>query len=601
MASLFWKIINELGANYKPRIIALFLLSIIAGLMEVGGIALIFPLISLLGNPDLVNTNTYLNMIYVTLDLSEPIDLLYIVAGLIGLIFILKNLFMIWYKYFELRILREWRNDVCGYVMESYLKAPFTYHLRKSSYKMINTLNSTVSYVLYSFVYACFSLVSNIIVILMLITFMLVNFFVPTIISGTVLALMTYIQARSMRKHTKHVSENINEARALNLNVLTQGIAAIKETKSYTKEEYFLNSYRYSNKSITHLDNKMTFLQNLPPYISEIVLVITVILMSCLVLAEAFTPMGGMLSLAILAAVAFRIAPLINRALYFFNEIRSAYGAAKEFTVELDELKNKDKEFFSSSIVPLVLNKEMKLENVNFAYNDKAVLKDINLIIPQGKFIGIIGASGAGKTTLVDIILGLLRPSTGEYFIDDLSINSSERLRSLRAATGYVSQSPYIFNSTVRENVAFGVAKDQIDDNKVTEALKMAKVDDLFRDRENYIYSEIGDNGNSLSGGQRQRLAIARALYVETDIIVLDEATSSLDVETEYDITQVVNGMKGKKTIIAIAHRLSTLKECDELILMEKGRIVDMGTFEVLKNRHKSFSRLLSLSNIEIS
>lgn len=600
MASLFWKILNELGTNYKPKIIALFLLSIIAGLMEVGGIALIFPLISLLGNPDLVNTNTYLNWAYTTLNLNEPTELLYIVAGLIGLIFILKNLFMIWYKYFELRILRKWKNDVCGHVMEAYLKAPFAYHLKKSSYKMINTLNSTVSYVLYSFVYSCFSLVSNIIIIIMLITFMLVNFFIPTIISGTVLIFMTFFQARIMRKHTKLVSENINEARALNLNVLTQGIAAIKETKSYTRENYFLGSYQGSNKTITHLDNKMAFLQNLPPYISEIVLVITVIIMSCLVLAESFTPMGGMLSLAILAAVAFRIAPLINRVLYFFNEIRSAYGAAKEFSAEIDELKTIDNEFFSNAILPLELKKEVRLENVSFEYKDKTALHDVSLAIPQGKFIGIIGPSGAGKTTLVDVILGLLRPSSGDYYIDDTSINNSERLRSLRAATGYVSQSPYIFNSTVRENVAFGVAKDQIDDAKVIEALKMAKIDDLFRDRKNYIYSEIGDNGNSLSGGQRQRLAIARALYVDPEIIVLDEATSSLDVETEYDITQVVNGMKGQKTIIAIAHRLSTLKECDELILMENGRIVDMGTFEDLRNRQESFSRLLNLSNINL-
>ncbi len=601
MTKLFWHIINKLGSKYKPKIIALFFLSIFAGLIEVFGIALIFPLISLLGNPDLVNTNSYLNWFYTWFGLNDPKHLLFIIAGLIGAVFIFKNLFMIWYKYFELRILRNWRNDVCDSVMESYLKAPYIYHLKKSSYKMINTLNSTVSYVLYSYIYACFSLVSNVIIILMLIAFLLFNFLVPTLISGTVLALMTFIQARAMRKHTQYVSDNINEARAINLNVLTQGIAAIKETKSYVREKYFLKSYENSNKTITGLDNKLAFLQNLPPYISEIVLVTTIITMSCLVLAQSFSPIGGMISLAILAAVSFRIAPLINRTLYFYNEIRGAYGAAKEFTSEIKELEEAENEIFSNVTDPLTLKNNLRLENVSFQYDkDAPALSNINLKILQGKFIGIIGTSGAGKTTLVDIVLGLLRPNSGKYYVDDVPIDNSDRLRSLRMATGYVSQNPYIFNSTVRENVAFGVNSDDIDDEKVIEALKMAKIDDLFQKRKDYIYSEIGDNGKSLSGGQKQRLAIARSLYVDPEIIVLDEATSSLDVETEYSITQIINGMKGQKTIIAIAHRLSTLKECDELVLMEEGKIIDIGTFEDLEKRQKSFSRLLSLSNIDV-
>ncbi len=602
MTTLFWHIINKLGSKYKPKIIVLFFLSILAGFMEVFGIALIFPLISLMGNPDLVNTNGNLNWFYTFFDLNDPKHLLYIIAGLIGAIFVIKNIFMIWYKYFELRILRNWRNNICDNVMESYLKAPYIYHLKKSSYKMINTLSSTVSYVLYSYIYACFSLVSNVIIVAMLIIFLLYHFLVPTLISGSVLGLMTYIQARAMRKYTKDVSDNINEARAVNLNVLTQGIAAIKETKSYVREKFFLKSYETSNKTITGLDNKLAFLQNLPPYISEIVLVITIITMSCLVMAQSFTPVGGMISLAILAAVSFRIAPLINRTLYFYTEIRAAFGAAKEFTDEIKELEDAENEHFSKNVEALTLKNNLHLKNVNFQYDENSpALNNINLNVPQGKFIGIIGTSGAGKTTLVDIILGLIRPNSGEYFVDDIPIDNPDRLRSLRMATGYVSQNPYIFNSTVRENVAFGINSNDIDDKKVTKALQMAKIDDLFREKEDYLYYEIGDNGKSLSGGQRQRLAIARALYVDPDIIVLDEATSSLDVETEHSITQIINGMKGHKTIIAIAHRLSTLKECDELILMEAGKILDTGTFEDLEKRQKSFARLLTLSNINVS
>ncbi|MEM6812501.1 MAG: ATP-binding cassette domain-containing protein [Pseudomonadota bacterium] len=225
------------------------------------------------------------------------------------------------------------------------------------------------------------------------------------------------------------------------------------------------------------------------------------------------------------------------------------------------------------------------------------VLKEISLDIQKGEFLGIVGASGSGKTSLVDILLGLLKPDSGQIYIDDKPIDQAD-LYNMRHMIGYVSQQPFIGSFSIRENIAYGIPKDEINDEKVIQALKDVQLYDFIQEKDKDLEWNVGENGKKLSGGQRQRIAIARALYHNPEILILDEATSALDVETESKITDIVNALKGHKTVIAIAHRLSTLKKCDRLVYMDKARIIDTGTFEELKNKHEGFATILKLSNI---
>tara|TARA_B100000686_G_C16781970_1_gene972573 strand:+ start:723 stop:2531 length:1809 start_codon:yes stop_codon:yes gene_type:complete len=598
MKILFSDLLNTLGYSKKKHVLIFFLLSFLAGLMEIAGITLIFPLIALVSDPSIAETNKYLILVSGLFDIDSANSLIYLIAVIIGAIFVLKNFYMMWFFNFQLNIVKKWQNSICAEIMSKYLKAPYAYHLRRSSNQMINTLNSTVSFVLNNYIFSYVGLFSNISISIILLLFLLIQFPIASIVSGGLLIVLVVVQAKYIRHLSNEISEKVNKARAINLASLTQGIVAIKETKAFMKEEHFLKNYKETNEQITGFDKKMIFVKNLPTYISEIILVLAIITMSCLVLNTSYNALNGIMSLAVMAAVAFRLAPIINRCLYFYSQIRSSIGSVEELVQEIKALDSLSYEGFVPVEKKLHLNKELRLENISFDYSEgKAAVRDINLSVEKGQFIGIVGPSGAGKTTLVDIILGLLRPTKGQYFADDVNIDTPEKLRSLRAISGYVSQNPFIFNTTVRENIAFGVLPQNIDDAKVTQALRKAQIDDFFRGKPDYLYTLIGDNGKSLSGGQRQRLAIARALYADPEIIVLDEATSALDVETEYEITRVINNLKGEKTIIAIAHRLSTLKQCDLLVLMDNAKIIDTGSLKSLEKRQARFSRLLKLSS----
>ena len=600
MRQLFFTFLEKFGAQQKFKLLLLMFGAILAGLIEVTGMMLLFPLIALVNDASIIETNIYLFEIYEFLKFKEPRHMVYFLGASIGIIFILKNLYMIYFHYAQLSFLKKWRDELANVVMTKYLKTPYKFHLNRSSNEIINTLNYTVYYSLNMFMLPAINFVSCILISLILLGFVMFMFFWASVVSGAVLLITTYTQSQILKRATNKINTEANKTRAFNLSILSQSIGAIKETKAFNKEHYFNKRFVYSNGRVSEFDRRAVFLQLIPMYITEMALILTIIVMMMMVLSEAYSPVDGLTSLAILAAVAFRIAPIINRALGAYSQMRIAFEATKELLYEVESLEKLEIEKYDEDNQSrLEFNKTIKLDNVSYEYTkDIHVLKDVSLEISKGEFIGIVGASGAGKTTLIDVLLGLLKPSFGSYKIDNTEINT-ETLIGLRRLMGYVSQNPYIFNADIRENVAYGIPPEEIDDERVEQVLKLAQLSNHIKSLEKGIYAKIGDDGKGLSGGQKQRLAIARALYNNPEVIVLDEATSSLDVETEHEITQVIQKLKGEKTIIAIAHRLSTLKECDRILFMEHGELKDTGTFKQLSKKHKGFARILALSSID--
>lgn len=600
MKAIFIQFLNKFGQGYKLQIVFLLFAAVIAGIMEMSGMILIFPLIAVVNDESIIHTNEYFKMVYDFLGLTSSKQMLYLLAVSIGLVFIIKNLYMILFHHGQLKLLKKWRDELANVIMCKYLKVPYTFHLGRSSSDLINTLNYTSYYVLNMFMLPAINFLSALIVIVILLGFIMYQFFWASVISGFLLLITSYLQSQLIKKETNRINKEANKTRAFNLSILTQAIGSIKETKAYNKENHFNERFIYSNGRVSEFDRRAVFWQLIPMYITEMALVITIIVMMILVLSEAYSPIHGLTSLAILAAVAFRIAPMINRALGSYSQMRISFETIKELMDEVEGLEKWDiEDYEDADIQPVKFQDNLTLKNVSFEYKANiAVLKDLSLTVRKGEFIGVVGASGAGKTTLVDVILGLLQPTGGSYLIDSVEMGDSN-LIGLRKLMGYVSQSPYIFNSTIRENVAYGVDPSDIDDAKVLETLKLAQLQKYVEDAEEGIYTNIGDAGKTMSGGQRQRLAIARALYNDPEIIVLDEATASLDVETEHEITQVINKLKGDKTVIAIAHRLSTLKGCDRILFMEDGEIKDTGTFKELSAKHPNFARILELSTLQ--
>jgi ABC-type multidrug transport system fused ATPase/permease subunit len=302
-------------------------------------------------------------------------------------------------------------------------------------------------------------------------------------------------------------------------------------------------------------------------------------------------------AMTLFVAAVFRLIPSMNRILMAMNTIRVSQEAVDEIHRDLSFADGRTaarEEAAGPNRIPF--EHSIRIDDLSFRYpgSSGVAVEHINLEIRKGESVGLAGASGAGKTTLVDLILGLLAPETGRMTVDGEDI--VPRMRTWRRQVGYVPQSIYLTDDTIRRNIAFGVADENIDQARVADAVGLARLDEMVASLPDGLDTVIGEHGIRLSGGQRQRIGIARALYRDPELLVLDEATSSLDTETEHEISNAIDALSGHKTLIIVAHRLSTIRRCDRVIFMEKGRLVDSGSFDQLTEANGSFRRLVELS-----
>jgi ATP-binding cassette subfamily C protein len=586
--------LNKFGAGRKLSLLKMVVFALLAGIIELLGITLIFPLITVINNPQIIFDNYYLHQIYDNLGFTDTRYFTLTIAMVIGIVFVLKNSYSLLYQNIQYKFIADWKNDICKQFMQSYLAKPYSFFLGRNSAEIINIVSNTIYYVLDGYILQAIIITTNILVGSVIVFFLLKLYFIPTVVSASMLAIMIYCQNLFLKRTVKRISEEYSKLRIENYLVLQQSIGAIRETKMHLKEEYFLERYNETNQKVSATDKDLLFLRYLPTSTTEILLIFTIIVMACLLLFQPNHGSTKVADLAVLAAVSFRLAPLVNRSLSAFSQMGSTRGA---LDIVLNEELTQEPILFPEQRI-VNIKHAISFKNISFTYPGKQQpsLSNIDLAINKGEFIGIIGHSGAGKTTLIDILTGLLLPDEGQVFLDD-TILSDDNIRGFRANIGYVNQNIFLMDASVRENVAFRVPIEEIDDAKVIEALKKAELYDHFLSLPDKLETRLGENGKNLSGGQRQRISIARALYHDPEVIILDEATSALDLETENNIIKVINALKGQKTIIAVAHRLSTLKAADRLIYMKNGSIIDIGSFEYLEQNHSEFKNLLKLSD----
>jgi ABC-type multidrug transport system fused ATPase/permease subunit len=402
------------------------------------------------------------------------------------------------------------------------------------------------------------------------------------------------IQSKITKRVSLTVSKDTTNANVQNINVLQQSMMAIKETKVLHTEEYIFRKFSQTSTRVSKVEQLGNFIQSFPAFIMEAFIILAIFLFCCTLVMLKEVNNVLMTHLGLVAVIFFRLAPILNRASTAYGVIKAYVSSVESLNKEYEEvLNNSITDIDSKSLISLEFKRKIQLKNIIFAYksDSKFSLSNINLIIHYGEFIGIVGRSGAGKTTLVDIILGLLTPITGEYYIDDVKI-STKGTHNLTNLFGYVSQTPYILSDTIAKNIAFGQEDTTICHKKIEKVMKMAQLEEFSPDK------MIMECGKTLSGGQKQRIAIARALYRDPKILVLDEATSALDIHTEHLIAEAMANLRRGKTIIAISHRLVTLKSCDRIVYMDGGRIVDIGPFNELKAKHSKFTEMVKMSNI---
>ena len=590
------KFISYYGTGHYAGLSGFIILSLIAGILELLGVALVYPFMLMIISPENFSKTIHIPC----LNIDNSVTSALILGLCVLLIFIAKNLYMIYVQYIQNKFVSDWKKDITSKFMKYYLYAPYKETMQTSSSSKLHTIENLCNTSVDGFIMRGLNLLTNTVIIIMIIGLLFIKFPIPAL--GTIVFTVSalYIQNKFFKKQISLLNSSMNSVYRNYKSSLLENIMNIKELKILSAEKIFFDKYLENEKQFRQIQTQQGFYNSIPPYIIEMLIVTALLILACILSMQMSTDKNSselVASFAIVIAALFRIAPALNRIQSSILNINATRNIVKNINNEFEKcnLENFQKSNFLTQDNIEFKNK-ITFKNICFSYNGaKQVLKNISFDIKKGDFIGIIGLSGTGKSTLADVLTGLLPVDSGEILLDGLPLNQNN-FACFRHLIGYVPQQINILDKSIKENVAWGF--ENIDDEGVIKALKAAQIYDIIKDYPDGINSNIIIGSNGLSQGQKQRLAIARALYRDPQIIILDEATSALDVQVENEITEMLKHISKSKTIIAIAHRLSTLKTCNKLIYMKDGEIVDIGTFSELGSRYSDFEKLIKLSSI---
>ncbi len=587
------KFIIYYGKGRYLKLLGFSGLFICAGILELTGVALIYPFTILIMNPNSIWK--YLP----NLRLGNPILTGLLIGLCVLLIFIGKNLFMILVQYIQNKFICNWKKDIAEKFMEYYLYAPYKAILSSSQSDKIYDIETLCSVAVDGFVMRGLNLITNIIITAMIIGLLFIKFPIPALGTVIFVTVTMYLQNKYFKKRSNTLASTMEKINKKHNDTILENISNIKELKILSAEDTFFEKYQIVEKSYRKTQELQSFYNAIPPYLVEMLVVLALLILACIISIQSPNDNSKLMaSFAIIVASIFRIAPALNRIQSSIININASRNFVKRINEKYEkyDFDHFKKENLQSEGI-LGFHDKIELKNICFSYNsNKQVLKNISITINKGDFVGIIGLSGAGKSTLADILTGLLPADSGEIIVDNTEL-SQKNFQKFRRMLGYVPQQINILDKSIKENVAWGCK--EINDSKVVNALKSAQLYNVIEEYPQGIDSNIIVGSNGLSQGQKQRLAIARALYRDPQIIILDEATSALDVQIEHEITEMLKEISSTKTIIAIAHRLSTLKACNKLIYMKNGTIVDVGTFAGLSEKYEEFENLIKLSSIK--
>lgn len=589
-----FKFIQYYGKRRKLKIFGFFLVSLISGLFEFIGIGLIYPFLMLIINPQEVIEYKSIVTVINYFHINHILTITALIGFLIVLMFLFKNLLMILCIYLQNKFVINWKTDLNKMLMKFYLKAPYFNVFRTTNSEKIYNLTILTAQTLETFVIKSFVFFTNSVITAIILSLLFIKF--PYVASFSVIfvAISMFMLNKFFKQKTEILAPQMLSYSLKNNNQVIENIKNSKEIRIFSAEDYFLNKFGKIQKENNDVIFRNTFFASIPPYLVEIIMVVALIIFAGLITLKNYGETSKIIaSYGLILGVIFRIAPSLNRIQVALNHMNSS----KEFIKKMNnEYEQNHFDIVANVTTPdkqIKFNDKISLKDVSFEYQENTpVLKNVSFEIKKGEFVGIVGLSGSGKTTLADILMGLLPIKSGEIFVDDVKI-TEENFSTLKNLTGYVPQEISLLEDNFKNNVAWGQDENNINEEFVIESLKQAQLIDVV-EKSGGINSMI----RGLSQGQKQRLMIARGLYRNSDVLIFDEATSSLDVETEHEITQMLTSLKGNKTIIVIAHRLCTLKECDKLIYINDGAIVDIGTFEELEKSHDDFKNLIKLSQI---
>ncbi len=571
--------------------------AILLGLMLVGmvletlGVGLVVPAFALMTQGDLVAR--YPAAARVIRHLGQPSQNTLVVCGMLLLVAVygLKSLFLAFLTWRQMRFVYGMQAELSHRMFAGYLRQPYVFHLQRNSAQLIRNSITETNLFTQTCLVAGLNLITELLVVLGIALLLLVVAPLGALVVVTILGTAAWLFHRVTDERMRRWGEARQLHDGLRLQHLQQGLGAAKDVKLLGREQRFLLAYQEHNLGSARVGARQQTLQQFPRF-GLVLLGVCGLAALVVVMIGQNKPIGALVPiLGLFAAAAFRVLPSANRIMMAVQQTRYALPA---ISVLHDELNTLGTPVESEVAQPVKFDESIVLDDVSYRYpgSERDAVQNVRLTIAKGTSVGLIGGSGAGKSTLVDIILGLLTPSRGAVRIDGLDILAN--LRGWQNRIGYVPQAIFLTDDTLRRNVAFGVADDLTDEGRVWNAIRAAQLELFIRELPRGLDTMVGERGVRLSGGQLQRIGIARALYHDPSVLVLDEATSSLDTSTERSVMEAVSALHGEKTIIIVTHRMSTVEHCDRLLRLEAGRIVSEGDPEAMLDRATSVAVLPS-------
>lgn len=584
--NMFSKIKCILDHRQKMELLGVLFVVFFTTIMELVGVTAILPFINIILDSSVIQSNKYLKMLYDIGNFNSDVDFLIFIAIVLIVIYVIKNLLLI--KSYDLQYKFTFNNQkiMASKMLKSYLEQPYLFHLNHSSAELIRSINTDIV-MMYQAIVALLGLVAEMLVCIVLGTFLLFKDPMITLVVVGSLFLMIIIFAKKMKNYLSRIGE---EDRTYSLGIvkwLQQSFGGLKETKIMHREKFFQSNFDDQYNKWADLERIYRDLQLIPKPIMETICISAILVAIIIKLSMGTDAVSFISSISVFAIAAFRLLPSFNRISTYINAILfyyPAFDAVYNDLAQIGDVLDRPSED-SRNIVALGFEDTINIDKLSFKYPtaDDYVINNASFSIPKNKTVAFIGPSGAGKTTLADIILGVLEPSDGHIMVDGVDIFKD--IESWQKNVGYIPQTIYLMDDTIKNNIVFG-SEYEVDEERLQNAIKEAQLDEFVDSLKDGLDTEIGESGMRLSGGQRQRIGIARALYNNPNVLVLDEATSALDNDTEKAVMDAINSLAGSKTLIIIAHRLSTVSGCDIKYEVKDGtvRTVDDAYFNELLN-----------------
>lgn len=589
--SMFVKLNMLLNRCQKKRSIIVLLSILLAASFETIGVSIVVPFVTAILSPEDMMKNKYMATILNVFNIDSSGGMLLILGISIILVFIIKNGYLVFSRSLQAKYQCRIQRELSTTMLTSYMKRPYTYFLNINSADILRGVDGDISGV--------YSIISNLLMIVSeTLTMAFIGIFIiimdPYIAIGVLVisCLCILVTVLAFKQPMKASGDNYREAISKRYMYACQAANGIKEITVMQRKENFIKKYNQAYQNAEKAQVTYLYVTTCPERIIETVFVGALILIICIRAFQGATAIEYIPNLAAFAVAAFRLLPSINKMssgmtqlVYYRPSLEAAYEnimSAKQYENTEENVNTKLSQSFREN-KKMEFKEKISIENIFWKYNKNGryILDDLSMTIRKGESIALIGESGAGKTTLADVILGLFKPEKGMVEADNFSIFSDPL--GWAKTIGYVPQSVYLTDDTIKANISFGLLDEEVDEELMWKALEQAQLKEFVEGLPEGIDTIVGERGVKFSGGQRQRVAIARALYHDPDILVLDEATSALDNETESAVMEAINTLQGKKTLIIVAHRLSTIQNCDKVYEVKEGKVIERRKEEIIK------------------